>query len=276
MGSNLPIGVFDSGVGGLTVFRQLRKALPNEDIIYFGDTKRTPYGSRSNEEIVEFINEILSFMENSQVKLAIAACNTITVLLDQVKKKFPFKIIGMSKGVRTALSLTRNNSIGIIATEATIRSGKHLEEFRSFGHKARVFQQACPRFAPFVENEQFDGLIVEKEASEYLTPIIEADVDVLVLACTHYPLIAPVISKVVGSVHLLDPAQETALEAKSYLENSEQLSEKGLGQSRLYFSADVERARRIASRIIDVNACEFGLIDVSKQSREFLDLKYAQ
>lgn len=268
MGNNLPIGVFDSGVGGLTVVKQLQKLLPNEEIIYFGDTKRNPYGPRSDAEIITYIYEILEFLASHRVKAAVAACNTITVLLNNVEKDFPFKIIGMSKGVRSALALTKNKSIGVIATEATIRSGKHLEEFVSFDKNVKLFPTACPKFAPYVEAEQFDGLLVEQAAREYLTPISESDVDVVVLACTHYPLLSPVISRVLGSVELLDPAYETALDVKDYLQSTDQLKEKGSGYSHLYFSADVDKAERIASRLIDVKECRFSIFDLEQHINE--------
>lgn len=265
MDCNLPIGVFDSGVGGLTVFKQLRRLLPNENIVYFGDTRRNPYGPRPEAEIEGFIQEILAFMADNKVKLAVAACNTITVLLERLPKKYPFEIIGMSKGARSVPTLTKNNHVGVIATEATIRSGKHAAEITAMNQNVQVFPKACPKFAPLVEAEQFGGETVEQAAIEYLTPLMEANVDTVILACTHYPLLAPVISKVMGPVRIFDPAEETALEAKAYLEATEQLKATGTGYSRLYFSSDVERARRIASQIIDVNACQFGCFDVAQQ-----------
>lgn len=261
---NLPIGVFDSGVGGLTVFRQLRNALPNEDIIYFGDTKRNPYGPRSEAEIISFVQEILAFMTANKVKLAVAACNTITVLLDNLQQKYPFGIIGMSKGARSALTCSSNKRIGVIATEATIRSARHIGEIMALGEAVEVFPIACPQFAPLVENENFDGAEVERAAQEYLTPLVKADVDTVVLACTHYPMLTPIISKVMGEVQIFDPAEETAQNVKEYLEKAELLNLTGQGYSKLYFSADVERAKRIADRIIDINKCEFDCIDVSK------------
>ncbi|MGI6092133.1 MAG: glutamate racemase [Veillonellaceae bacterium] len=266
MDCNLPIGVFDSGVGGLTVFKQLRSALPNEDIIYFGDTKRNPYGSRTDGEIIAFIHEILDFMAVNKVKVAVAACNTITVLLDKLHKQYPFQIIGMSKVAHSAMAASTNKRIGVIATEATIRSGRHLAEFMALSEEVEIFPKACPEFAPLVENENFDGAEVERAAQEYLTPLVKADVDTVVLACTHYPLLTPVIGEVMGKVKIFDPAEETAQNTKAYLEKENLLKSTGPGYNKLYFSADIERAKRIADRIIDINKCEFACIDVSKHT----------
>ena len=262
--SNLPIGVFDSGVGGLTVFRQLRKLMPTENIIYFGDTKRTPYGPRTKNEIQKFTREILNFMAYNKVKLAVAACNTITVNLDNLPNEYPFKIIGMSKGARTALSLTKNNRIGVIATEATIRSGKHAAEIAALNSEVKIFPKACHQFASLAEAEQFSGEVIEQAAVKYLTPLKEANIDTVILACTHYPLLTAVISKVLGAVTLFDPAEETALEVKAVLEETQQSKTVGKGYSHLYFSADVDRAKRIASQIANVDECQFECIDLSQ------------
>lgn len=262
MNCNLPIGVFDSGVGGLTVFRQLRKLLPAEDIIYFGDTKRTPYGPRTKTEIQNFTREILTFLADNQVKIAVAACNTITVNLDTIPQEYPFEIIGMSKGAHSALAMTKNQRIGVIATAATICSGKHAAEIAEFDPKVQVFPKACHQFASLAEAEQFSGEKIEQAAVEYLTPLKEAEVDVVILACTHYPFLTPVISKVLSQAKLLDPAEETALQVKAALEKAGQLKTAGQGYSRLCFSADVDRAKRIASHITNIKECQFECSDL--------------
>lgn len=265
MNGNLPIGVFDSGVGGLTVFTQLRKLLPAENIIYFGDTKRTPYGPRSKEEIQQFTREILNFMAHNKVKLAVAACNTITVNLDNLPQEYPFPIIGMSKGARTALTVTKNNRIGVIATDATIKSGKHVAEIRALSDTVQIYPKACHKFASLAEAEQFSGKVIEEAAKEYLMPLKEAGVDTVILACTHYPFLIPVIGKVLGpNVRLFDPAEETAREAKQALAQKGQLEEKGQGYSRLCFSADLDRAKRIAAHLIQVDQCQFECVDLSQ------------
>jgi glutamate racemase len=260
---DLPIGVFDSGVGGLTVFAQVRKLLPAEDIIYFGDTKRVPYGPRPHAVIQQFTREILDFMSHNRVKLAIAACNTITVNLNRLPQEYSFPIVGMSKGARTALALTKNKCIGVLATDATIESGKHAAEIQALDDKVKIYPQACHKFASLVEAEQFSGEAIESAAKEYLIPLREAGVDTVILACTHYPFLIPLIRRVLGpQVKLLNPAKETARTAQLILTQRGLLQNKRLGYSRLCFSADVERAKRIASHLLDVTTYEFTEINL--------------
>lgn len=263
MDSNLPIGVFDSGVGGLTVFRQLRKMLPMEDIIYFGDSQRNPYGPRSETEILQYVEEILSFMKDNNVKVAVSACNTITVLLEKLQHTYPFEIVGMGRGILSALGRTKNNRIGVLATETTIRSGKHVSEVITRNPEIKVFPIACPKFASLVETEHLDDESVEAAALDYISPLKDAKVDAVILACTHYPMLTPVISKIIGQAYLVDPAEETATKVKDILEKDGLLRAAGEGYSRLCFSADVDRVRRIASKIMDIEDCEFELFDMA-------------
>ena len=260
MASNLPIGVFDSGVGGLTVFRQLRKILPAENIIYFGDSKRNPYGPRSEREILQYVDEILSFMKDNKVKVAVSACNTITFLLEKLQHTYPFEIVGMSRGVTMALEKTKNKRIGVLATETTIRSGKHVSEFITRNSEMKIFPIACPKFATLVEDEYLDGESVEAAALDYISPLKDAKVDAVILACTHYPMLAPEIKKILGQAYLVDPAEETAVNVKCFLEKAGLLRVAGEGYSRLCFSADVDKVRRIASKIMDIEDCEFELL----------------
>jgi len=265
MSVKLPIGVFDSGMGGLTVFIQLRKLLPAEDILYFGDTKRTPYGIRTSKEIQNFTREILDFMIRNHVKLAVAACNTITVNLNNLPQEYPFPIIGMSTGSHTALKLTKNNRIGIIGTDATIRSGKHAEEIRALSNAVKVYPKACHKFASLVEQEKFSGKDINDAAREYLLPLKKTGVDTVILACTHYPLIISVIRNVLGpNVNILDPAEETACNVKKVLGQKGLLANGQNGSNRLCFSADIDRAKRIAARLFDIQQCGFEYVDLSQ------------
>lgn len=265
MDKNLPIGVFDSGVGGLTVFKELRRVMPAENLIYFGDTGRTPYGCRTEQQIREFVDEILNFMSYHQVKLAVAACNTITVLgLDSIRKNHLFPLIGVSQGARLALAASKNKHIGVIATEATIRSGKHVAVISAADAETKIFPKACPKFAPMVEAEQFAGSEVEQAALEYLEPLQKAEIDTLILACTHYPFLTPVIENILGdNVTVIDPARETALEAQAMLKSLDLLNNGEQGYNKLYFSADVERAKRIAAQAFDIRNSEFGLVNLA-------------
>lgn len=266
MDKKLPIGVFDSGIGGLTVFKELRKALPVEDLIYFGDTARTPYGSRPQEQIRQFVDEILAFMAHNRVKLAVAACNSITVLgLNTLRKDHPFMMLGVNTGARVALQASKNKRIGVAATKTTVHSRYHEQAIRHADPEAVVLGQACPLLAPLVEMEHFDDILAEEAVKEYACPLQESGVDTVILACTHYPFLTPVFRKNFGpDVTIINPARETALEALGMLSDTGLLRTEGTGTSRICFSADLPRAERITRRIIDDAACQFELVKLAE------------
>jgi glutamate racemase len=253
MGDNAPIGIYDSGLGGLTVVKEVLSLLPGEDIIYFGDTGRTPYGSRPTAEILGFMHEILTFFSAQKVKMAITACNTMTALgLEQAKTEFPFLLIGVNNGVSAALAASRSKRIGVIATEATINSGKHVKAIKAEDPAAYVCPQACPSFVPLIEQEKLFGPEIETAAREYLKPLIDSGVDALILGCTHYPFISPLIRDIMGpEVVLIDPARETAAEARTKLAHNDKLATRAQGRVRLCFSADLPRAERVTACAID-------------------------
>lgn len=218
---NQPIGVFDSGVGGLTVVRQLRRVLPNEEFIYFGDTARVPYGNKSKETIVGFTLENIVFLLKQNVKLIVLACNTSSSLaLPIIKQYFKIPIIGVViPAVKEAVYATRNKRIGIIGTRATISSGVYEKEIKKLDPKINVFTRSCPLFVPLVEEGFWDGDIVYQIAKRYLEPLKKENVDTLVLACTHYPVLKKVIRKIMGDeIILIDSAREVAMEVKELLE----------------------------------------------------------
>lgn len=199
MNTKAPIGVFDSGIGGLTVVKELIRLLPGENIIYFGDTARTPYGCRPPTEILAFMNEILHFFTEQEVKMAVVACNTMTALgMDIAKKHYPFMLVGVNTGIHAAMAVSRNKKIGVIATQATVDSGKHRQAAEAIDPEATVYLQPCPKFVPLIEQEQFEGALIEEAALEYLLPLKKAQVDTLVLGCTHYPFIQQLISRIMG------------------------------------------------------------------------------
>lgn len=210
-----PIGIFDSGVGGLTVVRFLFTNLPEERIIYFGDTAHVPYGSRTPEEIIAFGDEIVSFLMQFGVKAVVAACNTSSsVSLPYLQEKFSVPILGvLEPGVRAALKVTRNKRVGVIATTATVNSGAYPRAFRRQDPEVEVFAQACPLFVPIVEAGKMETPEAWEAVRKYLAPLKEAGIDTLVFGCTHYPFLAPVIRDVLGpDVKLVDPAEETVKE----------------------------------------------------------------
>lgn len=221
MDKNAPIGVFDSGVGGLTVAREIMRQIPNERIVYFGDTARVPYGSKSKDNIIKFSRQIIRFLQTENVKAIVIACNTASALaLDDMQQEFDLPILGVVKpGAKVAVETTANKRIGLIGTEANIRSGVYTRYIKSLDDEAKVFEKACPLFVPLVEEGWLHDDITLQVASRYLEELKEKDIDTLIMGCTHYPLIRSTIRKVMGDkVNLVNPAYETAIELKNLLE----------------------------------------------------------
>ena len=221
MDKNAPIGVFDSGVGGLTVAREIMRQIPNERIVYFGDTARVPYGSKSKDNIIKFSRQIIRFLQAENVKAIVIACNTASALaLDEMQQEFDLPILGVVKpGAKVAVETTANKRIGLIGTEANIRSGVYTRYIKSLDDEAKVFEKACPLFVPLVEEGWLHDDITLQVASRYLEELKEKDIDTLIMGCTHYPLIRSTIRKVMGDkVNLVNPAYETAIELKNLLE----------------------------------------------------------
>lgn len=202
-----PIGVFDSGVGGLTVLRQLYKQLPNESIIYFGDTAHLPYGIRSQSEILQYVREILNWMQQQRVKMVIMACNTSSALaLEDVRQEFNFPILGVVlPGAKAAVQIGKR--IGVIATPATAKSNAYRQAMMEIKSDIQVWQVSCPEFVPLIEQNRIYDPYTTKVASAYLQPLIKQEIDTLIYGCTHYPLLAPVLRSLLPShVKLVDPA----------------------------------------------------------------------
>jgi glutamate racemase len=210
--SNAPIGIFDSGVGGLTVARAILDQLPNESVLYIGDTARGPYGPRPLAEVRDFSLETLDFLVEQGVKALVIACNTASAaMLRDARERYSIPVIEVIQpAVRRAVAATRTGKVGVIGTRATIDSQAYLDAFAAAPH-LQITSTACPRFVEFVERGETSGEAITQVAREYLAPMIEADVDTLVLGCTHYPLLTGVISYVMGnSVSLVSSAEETA------------------------------------------------------------------
>lgn len=262
MHKNAPIGVLDSGVGGLSVLKCLQAALPQEDFIYVGDTARTPYGTRSEAEVRRFVGEIIDYLAGRGVKLVVVACNTLTVLgVETLKGSHPFEIVGMSKGVQLVLAASHNKKIGVFATEFTINSGAHKAAILAADAAAEVYPQACPKFVPLIEGEQFGSEQLQQAVAEYAAPLKAAGIDTLILSCTHYPFIQNEIEAEFGSgVTVIDPADATAQAARTVLAERELLCSKDEGQLEICFTADVERGARIAGRMLPEGKCKFAEI----------------
>jgi glutamate racemase len=218
--SSAPIGVFDSGIGGLTVVREILQQLPEEDVIYFGDTARVPYGPKSAETVCRYSTEITSFLQDQGVKAVVVACNTATAhALGSLREHFDLPIIGViDPGSRAAVRATSSGRVGVIGTQGTIASGAYERAIHAVSPNIDVTSQACPLLVPFVEEGWLDHAASELVVREYLAPLASSGIDTLVLGCTHYPLLRPVIRTVVGpDIRLIDSAEETAAETARLL-----------------------------------------------------------
>ncbi len=251
---NRPIGIFDSGVGGLTVMREVMEQLPYENIIYLGDTARIPYGSKSEQTIRKYANQCSSFLKSKDVKTIVIACNTASsIALEHVQKNFDLPIIGViDPGAKSAAEATETGRIGVIGTIATINSNAYQAKIMEYLHDAEVIGIPCPLFVPIVEEGWEYSNVAELTAEKYLEELIEHEVDTLVLGCTHYPILRHTIKKVVGSgVKLVNPAFETARDLKKLLAEKNMLNE-NYGKARYeYYASDApERLRRIGGNFL--------------------------
>ena len=247
------IGVFDSGVGGLTVVKELIRQVPGEDIIYFGDTARVPYGIKSKETVIRFSIEDILFLLKQEVKLICVACNTVSsVELPVLKNYFKVPIVGViTPGVREAVYATQNKRIGVIGTSSTVKSHTYEKEIRQLDPKIMVVSLACPLFVPFVEEGWLSGDVVLRVAKAYLKPLKDSRVDTVILGCTHYPLLKPTIKEVLGkNVTLIDSAKQVAIEVKKILAAEGLLDKARRVNRKFYVSDNPEGFRALAKRFL--------------------------
>lgn len=216
-----PIGVIDSGVGGLTVAKEVMRQLPNEKIIYLGDTARCPYGPRPSKEVKKFTWELTTFLLEKKIKMLVIACNTATAaVLNEIRKELTIPVLGViNPGARAAIKRTRNYRVGIIGTEGTVKSGAYEKALKSLNSRLFVQSHACPKFVPLVESGEYSGVIAEKLVGESLQPLLNQNLDTLILGCTHYPLLEPLIKNVMGEgVNVISSGDETAREISAILQ----------------------------------------------------------
>lgn len=257
MPESAPIGVFDSGIGGLTVVREIMRQIPNEKIVYFGDTARLPYGSKTKETVTKFSRQIVGFLKTHHVKTIVVACNTATAYaLEELEKETDIPMIGVVKpGAKVAVDVTGNGNIGVIATEATIGSQIYSKYIKELNSQVTIYGKACPLFVPLVEEGLWKDPVTDEVARRYLSELIECDIDTLILGCTHYPLIRSTLGRIMGDkVTLVNPAYETARELKEMLGEKGLLNkeEPGLGndQYRFYVSDAADKFKTFANSII--------------------------
>lgn len=252
-----PIGVFDSGVGGLTVVREIMRQIPNESICYFGDTARVPYGSKTKETVTKFSRQIVRFLKTHQVKTIVIACNTASAYaLDELEKEIDIPIIGVVRpGAKVAAEVTQNGKIGVIATEATIGSQIYTRYIKAINNNVTIYGKACPLFVPLVEEGLWQDPVTDEIAKRYLSELIDIGIDTLIMGCTHYPLIRSTIGRVIGEdVTLVNPAYETALELKAMLRDRGLLNQEapklGSNQYQFYVSDAAGKFKQFANSII--------------------------
>ena len=233
-----PIGIFDSGIGGLTVLREVERALPFENLVYFGDTARVPYGNKSKPTVIKFSRQSASFLLKKKVKAIVVACNTSSALaLDNLKASFRVPIIGVIEaGVKRAVVSSANNKIAVIGTKSTIASKSYEKAIKKINPKAKVYSQSCPLFVPLAEEGMLKGKIVNDIIKMYLGKIKARRVDVVILGCTHYPLLKAAIAKYLKGVLVIDSAQAVALYAKELLQKRGLLNSGRRGRKEFYVS----------------------------------------
>ncbi|HJU89430.1 MAG TPA: glutamate racemase [Gemmatimonadaceae bacterium] len=249
-----PIGVFDSGIGGLTVVRELIRQLPDESIIYFGDTARVPYGPKSPDTVRRYSKEITTFLRDEGVKAVVVACNTATAhALPMLRQELPVPVIGVVEpGARAAVRSSKSGRIGVIGTAGTIASGAYERAIRALAPNACVAARPCPLFVPLVEEGWLDTEATRLIAHEYLEPLEVERIDTLVLGCTHYPLLKPLLAEELGSgVKLIDSAEETAAETARTLATETLRAPKGTRPTRRFVASDApEQFLRVGQRFL--------------------------
>lgn len=268
-----PIGVFDSGVGGLTVVREIVRQLPNENIVYFGDTARVPYGSKSQNTIIRFSEQIIRFLKTKEVKAIVIACNTASALaLDAVRDEFDIPIMGVIvPGARAAVETTQNRKIGVVATDATVRSGMYTKIIQEMDPSIEVVEKACPLFVPLVEEGLKKHQVTQLMIQYYLESMKKTDIDAMILGCTHYPLLRSRIREYMGeNIQIVNPAYETAMDLKRVLAEydmtnhgeTEQSTEPFYGHYEFYVSDMAEKFRTFANTVMPFDVPETNVVNI--------------
>ena len=249
-----PIGVFDSGIGGLTILRALRKALPQEHFIYFGDTANVPYGGKSKAAVTRLSMAVARFLETQKVKLIVVACNTASAqALASLTQQLKVPVMGVIKpGAQAAFQATRNKRIAVLGTRGTVESKAYLKAIQKYDKNAFVFQQACPLFVPLAEEGFANSPAAELIAREYLKGVQKSGADTVILGCTHYPILKDLISRILGNkITLVDSADTLAHAVQTFLQKKKWLATTGRGGVRLYASDDPQKFTQSAYQLLN-------------------------
>ncbi len=262
------IGVFDSGLGGLTVLKEISKVLPNENIVYFGDTARVPYGTRSSETVTKYTFQSINFLLENDIKAIVIACNTASARsLEKAQERYNIPILGVIKpGAKRAVISTKNNKIGVIGTEGTVFSKAYETEIQKLIKNVDVYSKPCSLFVPIVEEGWAETEVALLTAKEYLSAFNGTDIDTLVLGCTHYPILVNTIKKITGNkIRLVNPAEETALDLKKMLEDKNLLNAQTEKPDYRYFVSDMpERFMNIGQNFIQKPFDNISVVEIQK------------
>ena len=265
-----PVGVFDSGVGGLTVAREISRQLPNENIVYFGDTARVPYGSKSQNTIIRFSEQIIRFLKTKDVKAIVIACNTASALaLDAVRDEFDLPIMGVViPGARAAVEATKNHKVGVVGTDATVQSGMYTKVIHGMAPDITVIEKACPLFVPLVEEGFKEHPVTGEIIEYYLESMRSTDIDAMILGCTHYPLLRSRIREYMGDkIQIVNPAYETAMDLKRLLKEQGMANDGATPQhSRysFYVSDAAEKFRRFANTVMPFDVPTTNVVNIEE------------
>lgn len=265
-----PIGVFDSGVGGLTVVREIIRQLPDENIVYFGDTARVPYGSKSKNTIIRFSEQIIRFLKTKQVKAIVIACNTASALaLDAVRDEFDVPILGVViPGARAAVDATTNGKVGVVGTEATVQSGMYTKVIQEMNPEIEVIEKACPLFVPLVEDGFKEHHVTQEVIDYYLDSMKKTDIDAMILGCTHYPLLRSKIRAYMGEkIQIVNPAYETAMDLRKLLKEMDMENDGTVTAASRYefFVSDAaEKFRKFANTVMPFDVPETNVVNIEE------------
>jgi glutamate racemase len=268
-GSGRPIGVFDSGLGGLTVARALRDALPLEQIVYLGDTARVPYGTRSASTVIRYARSCAGFLQRTDIKALVIACNTVSaVAMDHLRAELDLPVVGViGPGARAAVAASRTGRIGVLATAGTVLSGAYPREVAGVCTRCEVFQRAAPLLVPLVEEGWVEGEVPRLAVTRYLEPLLRSDIDVLLLGCTHFPLLAPCVQEVLGregggAVQVIDSAQATGQAVAAFLTERGLAASSGPGSLHLYVTDLPASFERLATAFLGARPDSFEEVDL--------------
>lgn len=265
-----PVGVFDSGVGGLTVAREISRQLPDENIVYFGDTARVPYGSKSQSTIIRFSEQIIRFLMKKDVKAIVIACNTASALaLDAVKDEFDVPVMGVViPGARAAVAATKKRKVGVVGTDATVQSGMYTKVIHSMAPDIEVIEKACPLFVPLVEEGFKEHHVTQEIIEYYLESMRRTEIDAMILGCTHYPLLRSRIREYMGeNIQIVNPAYETAMDLKALLREMD-IENDGTTEQHsryeFYVSDMAEKFRKFANTVMPFDVPTTNVVNIEE------------